>query len=243
MAARNVKMIVFPTTSAWRSFETYAALFPEARLLCAGPIPDAELDAVPGSRARVEMLGMPDQPIQLTRNIRLLRVRGDDHTNEFLLHHEGAKTLACSELYHGYYADFDPCNTWLCRAWFKFQKEGDYKRVDIVPKFKLDQIEKGGSMELVRDTIDELSELELGLLISSHGTQPIDGHPIQALRHQWGMAPLETVKHVDMAATYNNVSAELMNSMRPRRSRKERDADAMARMPTLPAGAGSSNRA
>ncbi len=227
LAKRNVTMIVFPTTSAWRSFETYALQFPNARLLTAGPIPENEVSLVPGSESRIELLGTTTDTVQLTPKIRLLRVKGDDHTNEYLLHHEEVKALGCCELYHGGYADFDPSNSWVCRVWFKFQKEGNYKRDDIVPRFKLLQIEKAGSMELVKETIERISTLELGLLISAHGTQPISGHPILQIRKQWGMGEIP-VKEVDYSKLYVSLSRSQLDHIRPKQKGVE---DMVQQMP------------
>nr|CCC92758.1 conserved hypothetical protein [Trypanosoma congolense IL3000] len=140
---------------------------------------------------RVQPLGMVAQK-QLTPNIELLRVAGDDMTNEYVLYERNSASLSCTDLYHGEYGDLDPVNSWLCRVWFKFMKKGNYKRVDRVPEFKWLQVKNHGELKAVHETVDMLTRtFPLRFLLYAHGTPPLCENPADALRLQWGMPPLQ----------------------------------------------------
>ncbi|ESS65410.1 hypothetical protein TCDM_06236 [Trypanosoma cruzi Dm28c] len=128
---------------------------------------------------------------RITPNIDLLRVAGDDQTNEYVLYDCESGALACTDLFHGEYGDFDPVNTWMCRVWFKFMKGGNYKRIDFVPQLKWLQIKRHGSLELLRGTVDMLTRTRpINYLLYAHGTPPRIEDPADSLRLQWGMPPL-----------------------------------------------------
>ncbi|RNF18442.1 uncharacterized protein Tco025E_04462 [Trypanosoma conorhini] len=136
---------------------------------------------------RVRPLGDVSQH-HITPNIDLVRVAGDDETNEYVIYDSASGALACTDLFHGEYGDLDPVNTWMCRVWFKFMKGGDYKRVDVVPQLKWLQVKRHGSLELLRCTVDRLTrERPVKYLIYAHGTPPRIENPADALRTQWGM--------------------------------------------------------
>ncbi|KAG8348518.1 hypothetical protein TRVL_00656 [Trypanosoma vivax] len=128
---------------------------------------------------------------QLTPNIELLRVDGDDQTNEYLLYDASSQSLSCTDLFHGEYGDLDPVNSWLCRVWFKFMRRGNYKRIDLVPEFKWLQVRQQGGLEAVHRTVDEVTKNRtIKYLLFAHGTPPLLEDPANALRRQWGMSPL-----------------------------------------------------
>ena len=222
LSGRKVHFIVLPTASAWRSCAEYAALFPDATILSSCPIPEEGMSdpRMPSDvQNRIRVLGSTENNVFITPNIELIRIRGDDLANEFVMLHHTTKILSCSELFHGAYSDFDPLNSWLCRVWFKMQKEGNYRRTDIVPYHKMKQVKECGSLELVRQTIDELSERQVGILISAHGSQPIGGDPINLIREQWGMSMVKTTP-VDYEAMYKLLGPESIALLRPARQEK-----------------------
>ncbi|RNF04668.1 hypothetical protein TraAM80_04864 [Trypanosoma rangeli] len=64
---------------------------------------------------RVHALGDVSQH-QITPNINLVRVAGDDHTNKYVIYDGVTETPACTDLFHGEYGDLDPVNTRMCRV-------------------------------------------------------------------------------------------------------------------------------
>ncbi|ESL08315.1 hypothetical protein TRSC58_03984 [Trypanosoma rangeli SC58] len=146
---------------------------------------------------RVHALGDVPQH-QITPNINLVRVAGDDHTNEYVIYDRVSETLACTDLFHGEYGDLDPVNTWMCRVWFKFMKGGNYKRMDLVPQLKWLQIKRHGSLELLRGTVDMLTRTRpVKYLVYAHGTSPRIENPADSLRMQWGMPLLGSQEDKD----------------------------------------------
>ncbi|RHW70010.1 hypothetical protein DPX39_090020500 [Trypanosoma brucei equiperdum] len=140
--------------------------------------------------SRVQPLGTLIQK-QITPNIELLRVAGDDLTNEYVMYDRNSASLACTDLFHGEYGDLDPVNSWLCRVWFKFMKQGNYKRVDRVPEFKWLQVKNHGDLKAVRESVDIITSMfPMKFLLYAHGTPPLAENPANALRLQWGMPPL-----------------------------------------------------
>ncbi|ORC91174.1 uncharacterized protein TM35_000061790 [Trypanosoma theileri] len=140
---------------------------------------------------RLEALGTVEQR-QITPNIELLRIAGDDQTNEYILYDHSSEALACTDLFHGEYSDLDPVNSWMCRVWFKFMKGGDYKRVDVVPQFKWLHVKQHGDLGAVHESIEMLTKTRpIKYLLYAHGTPPRTEDPANALRLQWGMSPLE----------------------------------------------------
>ncbi|KEG14527.1 hypothetical protein DQ04_00421060 [Trypanosoma grayi] len=151
-----------------------------------GPVDD-EVRHLP----RVRPLGTVPQQ-QITPDIELVRVAGDDQTNEYVLYDRGSGCIACTDLFHGEYGDLDPVNSWMCRVWFKFMKGGNYKRIDLVPQFKWLEVKRHGSLDAIRGTVDMLTRTRrIKYLLYAHGTPPRTEDPANALRLQWGLPPLE----------------------------------------------------
>jgi hypothetical protein len=141
----------------------------------------------------VEWLGKRDK-VALAPTIDLFRIRGAEMTNEYVLLHEPSRYMACTDLFHGPYSDYDPLNTWMCRIFFKLTRRGHYKSATILPSFREYEIAHNGSMDAVRRSIEELiawrgSGFE-GILFS-HGTPPIVKYAKEALMAQYGMASFD----------------------------------------------------
>ena len=147
--------------------------------------------------------------------VSLRRVPGDALTNELVLLHGLSRSLACTDLFHGAYADFDPLNTWMCRAWFKFNRNGDYKDARILPLFRRRQIEaqNGGSVEKggqglgpMQQFVAELVEKDkewmgtrqgVDIICHSHGTPPTRADAMDLLMAQYD---LKTVPRQELAS-------------------------------------------
>lgn len=145
---------------------------------------------------RVRVLTKEANPdvIELTPRVRLYRVPGDAVAEEYVLYDEHSKSLSCTDLFHGGYSDLDPHNTWMCRVWFKLMKKGDYKRTDLVPRFKWLQVLRQGTLDQVQQFVASLtSSLDIRFLVFAHGTPPEGESPASTLRRQWNV-PLENEK-------------------------------------------------
>ena len=106
----------------------------------------------------------------------LIRVAGDPRTNEFLLYQPSSRMLACTDLFHGSYTDYDPMNTWLVRVWFKFQRGGLFKDAGIMPAFRFNHLKNmpGGGIKRVQRFVDDLTRgLEIRSLVFAHGSGPL----------------------------------------------------------------------
>lgn len=147
-----------------------------------------EADAV---RVRdLSRLGSPDV-VRLTDAMELLRVKGDAITDEYVLYDRNSRALYCTDLFHGQYADLDPLNTWMCRVWFKFMKQGNHKRVDIAPRFKWRQVCGQGSLGELQSFVDSLTRTrEIVHIVQSHGSPPFSNDAANVLRLQWDLDPL-----------------------------------------------------
>ncbi|CBZ23058.1 conserved hypothetical protein [Leishmania mexicana MHOM/GT/2001/U1103] len=134
----------------------------------------------------------PVDVLHLTPAIELLRIPGDAAVEEYVLLDANSSTLACTDLYHGEYADLDPVNSWMCRVWFKFMKRGDYKRTDLVPRYKWLQVLQQRSLSVVQSAIDDLTRRRpIRCVLSAHGTPPLSGvDAVNTLRRQWSLPPL-----------------------------------------------------
>jgi hypothetical protein len=123
---------------------------------------------------------------------RLLHVSGDKNTNEFVLYHAPSKMLACTDLYHGGYSDLDPMNTWLCRIWFKFQRQGNYKSTTILPAYRRIVIEKFGKIREVQECVDDLTRaFPIKQIVPAHGTPPFIENAAEALREMYNLPPID----------------------------------------------------
>ncbi|CAG9567140.1 conserved hypothetical protein [Leishmania major strain Friedlin] len=134
----------------------------------------------------------PVDVLRLTPTIELLRIPGDSAVEEYVLLDTNSNSLACTDLYHGEYADLDPVNSWMCRVWFKFMKRGDYKRTDLVPRYKWLQVLQQRSLSVVQSAIDDLTRRRpIKCVLSAHGTPPLRGvDAVDTLRRQWNLPPL-----------------------------------------------------
>jgi hypothetical protein len=134
----------------------------------------------------------PTDHVLLTPTIELIRVPGDAAAEEYVLYDANSNTLACTDLYHGAYADLDPANSWMCRVWFKFMKRGDYKRTDIAPRYKWLQVLRQHSLPTLQNAVDELTRTRpIRYLLFAHGTPPLQGgEGVNLLRQQWSLPPL-----------------------------------------------------
>lgn len=209
-ALRRVAGIILPTRQTlWQPMAVWAALFPDAAILtsldvsAALPIPPSVThgllpEQVEALRKRCVPLATlakrkegDGQIVVLphaTASTRLVLVQGDEATNEYVMVHDESSSLSCTDLFHGAYADFDPVNTWVCRVFFKFMKDGDYKRIDIPPRYKLDAVTQGGNTEAFSRTIKFLCSdpsMNWETLLFAHGTPPVAGNGREALRDQW----------------------------------------------------------
>lgn len=148
----------------------------------------------PEDAHRVRDLSKEGSPavLPLTPHLILYRVAGDEITSEYVLYDAAAKCLACTDLFHGPYSDLDPLNSWMCRVWFKVMKQGNHKRVDLVPRFKYRQIQQQGCLHDFVNGVDELTRrLEISQLVFAHGSSPIVEDAADTLRAQWGLPPLQ----------------------------------------------------
>lgn len=137
----------------------------------------------------------PPHCVKLTSNIELLHIPGDTTTDEYVLYDATSATLACTDLFHGEYADLDPVNSWVCRVWFKFMKQGNHKRVDIVPRFKWLQVMQRGTLNEILAAIEYVTRTRpIQSLLFAHGTPPMVVEPANVLRRQWGLPPLHDVE-------------------------------------------------
>ncbi|KAG5512326.1 hypothetical protein JKF63_07851 [Porcisia hertigi] len=134
----------------------------------------------------------PTEVLRLTPSIELLRIPGDTTTEEYVMFDANSDSLACTDLYHGEYADLDPANSWMCRVWFKFMKHGDYKRTDLVPRYKWLQVLQQQSLSMIQSALDDLTrQRPIKCILSAHGTPPLDGiDAVNTLRGQWNLPPL-----------------------------------------------------
>ncbi|KAG5487425.1 hypothetical protein CUR178_08511 [Leishmania enriettii] len=134
----------------------------------------------------------PVDVLRLTPTIELLRIPGDTAVEEYVLFDANSRALACTDLYHGEYADLDPANSWMCRVWFKFMKRGNHKRTDLVPRFKWLQVLQQRSLSVIQAAIDDLTrQRPIQYVLSAHGTPPVDGvEAVNTLRRQWKLPPL-----------------------------------------------------
>lgn len=66
----------------------------------------------------------------------LMPVAGDPETGEYILWHTETRSLSVTDLYVGAYTDFDPCNSWMCRLFWKMMKGGDYKSTTALPSYR-----------------------------------------------------------------------------------------------------------
>ncbi|KPI84468.1 hypothetical protein ABL78_6474 [Leptomonas seymouri] len=155
------------------------------RILSAPPTePTAGCSASSGSST-------PTKHVQLTPTIELLHIPGDAAAEEYVLYDANSSTLACTDLYHGEYADLDPANSWMCRVWFKFMKRGNYKRTDIAPRYKWLQVLQQRALPTLQTAVDGLTRRRhIRSLIFAHGTPPLQGGGANALRQQWSLPPL-----------------------------------------------------
>eukprot|EP00759_Apiculatamorpha_spiralis_P058857 PhF_6_TR9442/c0_g1_i1/m.14756 len=103
----------------------------------------------------------------------LMHVLGDPDNDEYVMYHESSKTLCTCELYYGPYTDMDPCNTWTCRAWFKFARQGDCKSSCIPPNYRKSSIEKHGNYNVFRKSLGALCSLDIQSITFNHGTPPL----------------------------------------------------------------------
>ncbi|KAL7703339.1 hypothetical protein N2W54_002961 [Lotmaria passim] len=145
--------------------------------------------AAASSNAKAVRTGVDS--VQLTPTIELLRIAGDAVTEEYVLYDANSSTLACTDLYHGAYADLDPANSWMCRVWFKFMKRGNYKRSDLVPRYKWLQVLQQRSLSTLQNTVEELTRRRpIRFLLFAHGTPPLQREGVNSLRQQWSLPPL-----------------------------------------------------
>jgi hypothetical protein len=110
----------------------------------------------------------------------LIRVTGDPRTNEFVLYQKDSGLLACTDLFHGSYTDYDPMNTWLVRVWGKFQRGGLYKDAGLLPAFRLNQLKSysgdGAGLPRIQKFVDDLTRglaEKMKILVYAHGTGPM----------------------------------------------------------------------
>jgi hypothetical protein len=122
---------------------------------------------------------------------RLLHISGDKSTNEYVLYDAPSKTLGCTDLYHGGFSDYDPMNTWLCRMWFKFQRQGNYKSSTILPSYRRIDVDRNGNWAELRDCVDDLTRaFPIERIIASHGTMPFADNASNCLREMYELPPL-----------------------------------------------------
>ncbi|CCW71330.1 unnamed protein product [Phytomonas sp. Hart1] len=157
------------------------------------PVPRYGLRAEDAKRVRdLSKEGMPPS-LSLTPRIELLHVPGDAYTGEYVLYDHHSRHLACVELFHGGYSDFDALNTWLVRVWFKFMRRGSHKRIDLVPRFKWRQVGLQGTLGVLQGWLDELTRRRgIHGIAYAHGTPPLVDEAANRLREQWNLPPLTT---------------------------------------------------
>jgi hypothetical protein len=209
---RRVAGIILPTRqSLWEPLGYWASVFPEAAILTSLPNPPTNEQLTTQRLTEEQMVAfkkrmqpITDVPVAHANHsnnvvslaklspcgpLDLVRVLGDPVTDEFVLYHKDSATLSCTDLFHGAYSDYDPVNSWMCRVFFKFMKEGSYKRVDVAPRYKLDAVAKHGDMGKLAATIEQLcgNDYAWDFLIYAHGTPPLMESPKDALRLQWAL--------------------------------------------------------
>ena len=131
----------------------------------------------------------------------LWHVPGDVATNEFVLYHEPSSTLVSTDLYHAPYTDFDCMNSWMCRVWFKLNRQGNYKSSTILPAFRKAHLDATGQLPVVAGFVKQLTETcPIDFLVASHGTSPVKVQqevlPSSLLREMYGLPPILTVPTV-----------------------------------------------
>jgi hypothetical protein len=152
----------------------------------APPREDVDVEASPELADGVHII--PEAGMDIFGASRLHHVRGDRTTNEFVLFHEASGLLACTDLYHGGYTDYDPMNTWLCRVWFKLQRQGDYKSATVLPAYRRLALEKTGQMAEMQRGVDELTRaLDIRSLSPAHGSGPLTENCGGLIREMYGL--------------------------------------------------------
>jgi hypothetical protein len=196
LQGQEVTDIVIPSRQTWQSLLPYTVKYPNAAIWHSGNVPRENLAEVknelrpipqhPGARS------FEPSPDPIFPDVNLFRIEGDDITNEHVLFHSTTGVLSCTDLYHGAYTDYDPVNTWMCRFWFKCQRNGDYKSKTTLPQFRRQQIEQQGDKDLIQKAVNILTQvLPIEHLVFSHGTPPFSGiEAIDCLRKQYGLTPL-----------------------------------------------------
>jgi hypothetical protein len=201
---RTVGGIILPTRqSSWDPLKIWAPMFPDAPIFTSyGQLPprttlakfsDEEVATLEKRvRPLAPLITRSDGPsgtrqvVDIAEGHQLIRVSGDALTDEYVLHHSPSNTLCCTDLFHGGYSDFDPINTWLCRVFFKFQREGNYRRIDIPPRYKLDSITKQGHMDEFIHSVNTICrDLPWQYLVFAHGSPPLSVGAKEALLQQW----------------------------------------------------------
>jgi hypothetical protein len=184
----GVSHIIAPTLPASRS-ETllqWAKEYPSAKVLVAGaPIPEL------GSRCQT----LPKDQVTVLKEtgVELHYIPGEPGLEEFVLFHPDSKMLSCTDLYHGPYQDYDPCNTWMCRVWFKFARKGNYKSTTILPGYRRSAIEAAqpDGMAKMQQVVEKLCTLNWNKLVYAHGTPMIIENAKNILRAQYDLEPRE----------------------------------------------------
>ncbi|CUG05654.1 Hypothetical protein, putative [Bodo saltans] len=210
-ATRRVAGIILPTRqSMWEPLTYWTQLFPDATILSS--LPNApprehltkqgiseEMEAnivkrmQPISTVDVKDANLSNNvtrlPTSSTNCIELVRVVGDPSTDEYVLYHKESASLSCTDLFHGGYSDFDPVNSWMCRVFFKFMKDGNYKRADLPPRYKQDAIKKNGDMSAFVACVEQLcsDRFDWNTLLFAHGTPPLVADPKESLKLQWAL--------------------------------------------------------
>lgn len=171
--------------------------------------------------ARDSVIDPSNGIIPIDNTTLLRRVPGDAITNELVLLHKPSRCMACTDLFHGAYADFDPLNTWMCRAWFKFNRNGDYKDARVLPLFRRRQIEaqNGGAVEKGGKGIGPVAEFVRELVTSdehfggghfdiichSHGTPPSRASAKELLMAQYDLLQMELPAAPEIDVTHQNL--------------------------------------
>lgn len=185
--------MVVPTRQTWQSIEPWIKKYTKATVWHAGNVPRETLhlyeDLTVRSLKSSKTPNFEPNASPIFPQCHLYKMHGDDMTNEHVMFHADSKTLSCTDLYHGGYTDLDPLNSWLCRFWFKCQKMGDHKNQVFMPKFRKSQIEKQGTVDLMQEAVDELTQvLPIDYLVFSHGSGPLQGNAVaQLLRAQYAL--------------------------------------------------------
>jgi hypothetical protein len=211
VTTRRVAGIILPTKqSLWEPLKYWAQLFPDAAILTSlSTVPPREQLVKQGITEEVEAAfkkrmqpistidvkeatlsnNITRLPTSSTNRLDLVRVLGDPSTDEFVLFHKESSSLSCTDLFHGGYSDYDPVNSWVCRVFFKFMKEGNYKRADIPPRYKKETILKTGDMSKFVSSVEQLcsDQFDWNTLLFAHGTPPVVESPKESLKLQWSL--------------------------------------------------------